>query len=133
MASHLSADQIVSIVSLIDTWPEETRITWEALRTRVGNRLGIWPSRQTLYRHEQISIALKTRKAALRKDRGVVPAGRGVGQLERRLKAELARVERENENYRELVARLQYNAYKHGMTKRELHQPMPQVDRGRTA
>lgn len=127
MASHLSADQIAQVVSLIDTWPEGTALTWEALRGLVESRLYLRPSRQTLHRQDRIRLAYRSRKDALRA--GADGPRRFPNARLNRLDAENARLERELGAAHERLARWQYNAYKHGLTQQQLDAPMPRVDR----
>lgn len=129
MASHLSTDQIAQVVSLIDTWPDGSALTWEALRDRVERRLFIRPSRQTLHRQDHIRIAYRSRKDALRAGAGADRPRRVANARLNRLDAEVARLERELGAAYERLARWQYHAYKHGLTMQQLDAPMPRVDR----
>ena len=54
---------------------------------------------------------------------------RRLEQSLRREMAENARLLAENEGYREKFVRWQYNAYKRGLTERDLEEPLPKADR----
>ena len=86
-------------------------------------------TRQTLARHDEIKAAYDARKRALRKEAPRVGEERGVAQRLRRVVAENDRLRAENARYREQFVQLQYNAYKHGLRKHQLEEPLPKVDR----
>ena len=132
MASHLSTPQIDEIVRLLDGWPSGTKLTWDALLRLVVSRLRIRPTRQTLARHERVLIAFRSRKAALRNPVDVSSEDRVLVHSVRSLRAETDRLRAELASCRERLARWQYNAYKHGLKRRDLDAPVPHVDRGRT-
>ena len=129
MASHLSPDQITSIVSLINTWPEGTRVTWDELGTRIERKLGIRPARSTLSRNKEIAAAYRTRKAHLREGLDSPVLDRFPTKRLKRKTAEVAQLERQVQLFEEQFARWQYNARKYGITKAQLDALMPFVDR----
>lgn len=132
MASHLSTDQIDRIILLVDTWSGEN-LTWKALCDLVESRLFIRPSRQTLHRQERIRNAYRTRKNDLRTGAGTVDQGRVPNNRLNRLTAEVARLEREVDLIQERLARWQFNARLHGLTKQQLDAPLPRVDRAQAS
>lgn len=133
MEKHLSTQQVDTIAEMLDGWSTGTKLTWEALIKRIVRRMRIRPSRQTLARHERIKVAFQTRKAGLRKEGDQGPDDRVLTQQLRRLTAENARLREENERYRERFAQWQYNAFKRGLNKDDLDEPLPEVDRQRSA
>ena len=133
MAKHLSTPQVDTIVEILDGWHTGTKLTWDALIKRIARRMGTRPSRQTLARHERIKVAFQTRKAGLRKEADQGPDDRVLAQRLRRVTAENARLREENERYRERLAQWQYNAFKRGLKKHHLEEPLPEVDRQRSA
>ena len=133
MGKHLSTPQVDTIVEMLDGWPIGTKLTWDALIKRIARRMRVRPSRQTLARHERIQIAFQMRKAGLREEVDQGPNDRVLAQQLRRVTAENARLREENERYRERFAQWQYNAFKRGLKKNDLEEPLPEVDRQRSA
>ena len=133
MASHLSTAQIDAIVALIDGWPLGTKVTWDAVLHLIERRLRLHPTRQTLARHDRVRRAYDVRKAAQRNPLYPCSDVRMLVQTIHRVTAERDRLSADLESAREHIARLQYNAYKHGLKKRDLEAPMPAIDRGQTA
>ena len=133
MGKYLSTPQVDTIVEILDGWHTGTKLTWDALIKRSARRMMIRPSRQTLARHEKIKVAFQTCKARLRKEAGQGADDRGLAQQLRRVTAENARLREENERYRERFAQWQYNAFKRGLKKHDLEEPLPEVDRQRSA
>ena len=99
----------------------------------IGRQLQIGTTRQTLARHGKIKAAYDARKAALRKEAPAAGDGRMLAQRLRRFRAENDRLREENVRYQEQFVRWQYNAYKHGLKEHQLEEPMPKVDRDRSA
>lgn len=129
MASHLSADQIGRIVSLVNTWPEGTQLTWEALGTLVVRDLGLRPARSTLSRNKEIAVAYRTRKGHLREGLDTPAFDRFPTKRLERLTAENAQLKCQVQLLEEQFVRWQYNARKHGMTRAQLDARMPFADR----
>ena len=131
MGTHFTSGDIETIVSVIDHWPAGTTLTWKALLRRCEEH-GIFSTRQTLWRRPEIKLAFHARKETLRAE---CPPRSPESYLESRiraLRAENARLRRENERFSEMFAGWQYNAYKRGIAKHELDQPMPRADRRRS-
>ena len=129
MASHLTPKQIEEIVALIGDWPLGTKLTWEELLRLVVRRIRISPTRQTLARIPEVFSAFRTRKTSLRNYREPSCEERVLVETNRRLSAKNDRLCAKVELCREHVARLQYNAYKHGLKKHELEAPLPFINR----
>ena len=116
----------------MDGWPTGTKLTWKQVVKLVGSRLSMRTTRQTLARDEKIKAAFDTRKTALHKE-GPATADKGVlAQRLHRVTAQRDRLEEENARLGERFVQLQYNAYKHGLTKHQLEEPLPEVDRHRS-
>ena len=90
-------------------------------------------TRQTLARQEKIKVAFDKRKTALRKETPATADNRMLARRLRRVAAERDRLEAENARLRERFVQWQYNAYKHGLTQQQLEEPLPEVDRSRSA
>ena len=132
MAAHLSNRQVEAILDLIDSWPAGTKLTWDALLRRIEARLGVRRTRQALCKHDRIARAVRIRKGQLRdtpmvSERCVIP---NVGV--QRLRSENARLQAEVQALLEERERWEYNAYTHGVTRRQLDAPRLPVDRDRT-
>ena len=126
MASHLTTRHVELIVSLIDSWPGGTRLTWDELRVRLRDRLPSIPTRQALARHHRIKVAFDTRKKRLRVEKPTCPANLEIAAQEiRQLKAKNARLYAENQALLQRFARWLYNAYKHGVTPLQLDEDCP--------
>lgn len=132
MGIHLTKHDIEAVVSVIDAWPSGTRLTWEAVVGRCETQHGIYSTRQTLSRNSEISLAYKTRKETLREERPCRSSGSFLESQLRTLRAENARLRKENERWSQMFGRWQYNAYKHGLTGQQLDQPMPRANRRRS-
>lgn len=89
-------------------------------------------TRQTLARHEKIKAAFDTRKAALHMEGPATVGERVLAQRLHRVTAQRDRLEEENARLRERFVQWQYNAYKHGLTKHQLEEPLPEIDRDRS-
>ena len=133
MAAQLTPDQIDGIVRLLETWPADTALTWEALRRLVRARLALTHTRQTLAQHDAVACAYRAAKASLRARAAECGGNRDLYPLVCRLRVTIDRLEAELALCQQRLVRWQYNAYKHGLKKRDLEAPVPTVDRGRTA
>ena len=132
MGTHLTKDDVEEVVSVLDSWPAGTTLTWDAVLRRCEAQHGIYSTRRTFWRNPKIRLAFKTRKATLRAER---PSRSSASFLEsqiRTLRAENARLSKENQRLSELFAQWQYNAYKRGITEHDLNGPMPRADRRRS-
>jgi hypothetical protein len=148
----LSADDIDLIVDLLTSW--RGRLTWELLEDRVIVVLGRPYSRQALDAHENISRAFKAAKKRSReysranRHRGLDPdddeiSAREAISLKRELAIALARIdsltaklvllEQERNALLQTFATWLYNARNRRMTENDLNQPLPNVERDRTA
>ena len=132
MARHLTAQDRQQIVSILDGWPEDSKLTWDRLLDRIGHRLGITPTRQTLSRDSRIKLAYQNRKEGKPHPVRQSATEKSLRQKVERLKAENARLEKERALFLEMFTRWQYNAHKHGLTEERLVQPLPRIDRGRS-
>ena len=62
MGRHLTEQDRQQIVGILDGWPADSKLTWDRLLDRIGHRLGIHPTRQTLSRDRRIKLAFQSRK-----------------------------------------------------------------------
>ena len=131
MAKHLTDSDRAAIISIINGWPADTRLTWQQLINQIDVILGLRPTRQTLDRHADIKHAFLVCKAA--------PTPRSQSQSVKILQQRNERIEAENtllaaqvETLRQTITQWQYNAYRRGITFEMLTEPLPGIDRDRS-
>ena len=135
MAKHLTEGDVSAIVELIDGWPSE-KLTWEKLCDGARDVVGKRPTRQSLNSHKAIRDAYVARKKGLRRQgiRVVRPANLTMAaERLRNLEAKVEKLRLENNTLLERFVVWQYNAYKHGLSDRDLNEPLPRIDRDRSA
>ena len=133
---NLTDDAIEQIVRLLDAW--SSKLTWDALVDAIVVRLHSRYTRQALYNHQRIRAAYELRKKALRgqadgTNRRKALSPNEVAARIDRLEAENQRLELENQRLLEQFAVWAYNAHLRGLSKDFLSQPLPLVQRDRTA
>ncbi|MPR10988.1 hypothetical protein [Microvirga tunisiensis] len=124
-------DQIVEIVRGIDG-----RRTWPALIAAVHKAVGATYTRQGLFKHEKIRIAMGVERASSQRGAQKTPRPKS-----KELKATLDRLERAEHENAELTILLErmrakfvrwaYNASLRGITEAQLDEPLPPIDRNR--
>ena len=132
MARHLTEQDRQQIVGILDGWPADSKLTWDRLLDRIGHRLAINPTRQTLSRDPRIKLAFQNRKEGKPHPARQSATEKSLRQKFERLKAENARLEKEKALFLEIFTRWQYNAHKQGLTEERLGLPLPRIDRGRS-
>ncbi|MDT4834792.1 hypothetical protein FQZ97_684420 [compost metagenome] len=130
MAKHLTSKDVVTLITLIDSW--EGKLTWELLCDAALPLIGTRPTRQTLSSHAQIKAAFGHKKE--QQKTGFVsskrpPSLRIAEQRIRRLENENDRLKAENSELLVRFTKWQYNAYKHGVSKEKLDADLPKIDR----
>ncbi|MEV8470507.1 hypothetical protein [Ralstonia sp. UNC404CL21Col] len=134
MARHLTDDDILRIVQLLDGW--QGKLTWDALSQACAPIIGLSPTRQTLYHCARVQQAFAGCKERLKS--GVSESLASPGSIriaaERiaRLENENARLRRENSALLQQFVVWQYNAYAMGILDRDLNRALPKIDRGTT-
>jgi hypothetical protein len=135
-AKNLSADDLETIVGILDGWTG--KLTWDLLIQAIARRNRATYTRQALNNHERIKNAFALRKSALagKPSSGNKKAGLPELQaaLERiaRLEGENQRLQMENNRFMEKFATWAYNAHLRGLDEAFLSQPLPVVDRATT-
>lgn len=132
MAAHLTKDDVDQIVSVIDGWPVGTTLTWDALLRRCERQQGIYSTRQTFSRHPAIKLAFQTRKGTLRSERSPRTNESLLEAQNRALRAENARLRKENDRLMRVFVQWLRNAYKHGLRRHHLEEPLPRPRRRRS-
>ncbi len=134
MAKHLTDANIKAIINLIDGWAGE-KITWDKICESCLNVVGKIPTRQSLYLNKNIKQAYETKKKSLKIQgpRKPLPANLKVAADRiKRLESIVTRLTEENNKLHDLFVIWQYNAYKRGITERQLNESLPRIDRDRT-
>jgi len=137
MIVHLVSEgkDIEEICGILDGWPTDKKLTWEAFLSTIQFRLRKSWSRQALDRHDRISQAFKRKKKFLRnlppeeKVREVPEYVKQLYQYIERLEAERDRSKQEATDLLEQFARWAYNAAAKGLTLEVLDAALPPVDR----
>jgi len=134
---NISSDDVADIVSILDGWAG--KLTWGLLIRSIVSRKRVEYTRQALHKHQRIKQAFAVRKKALAvgKVLGIPTVGSPELQaaLERirRLEAENARLEAENQALLGQFACWAYNAHTRGLDHAFLSRPLPTVNRDQTA
>lgn len=130
-ARNLSEADVASIVAIISGW--EGQLTWPAVISAVKKKMRQDYTRQALYAHDLIAQAWRGRKEAL----AIKPVSNEKPRSEEQkriaeLEAEVARLNKQIEDYKDMFARWAYNAHLKKITEEELSEPLLQVYRDPT-
>ncbi|MFT4803096.1 MAG: hypothetical protein ACI9YE_000285 [Psychroserpens sp.] len=129
MARHLTDNDIKNIVSLLDGWNTDSKLTWDNLCELAFKRLKITSTRQTIQKPVRIKTAFKDRKTALKsgQEKPKTPASLSIAAKRiEKLENENARLESESNDLLTQFVVWQYNAYANGMTMEQLNRAMPE-------
>ncbi len=127
----MTKQHIDSIVNLIRGWSDE-KITWKLICIQAKPLVGKLASRQSLQEHEEIYKAYIAKKKglALNAPQTKRPASlRVAADSLARKDSIIFELKEQVRGYKQKFTIWQYNAYKHGLTERQLNQPMPKIDR----
>jgi hypothetical protein len=130
MAKHLTQRDIDKILSILDGW--ENKLSWDELCDAAVIHVGKRPTRQSLSSNKQIKEAFGDKKKRLKNvsQELKTPSSLTIAaQRIKRLEEQNVRLKNENHRLLEQYVVWQYNAYKYGMDKRKLNEPLPKVDR----
>lgn len=132
---HLDAGAISAVVTIIDGWPEGSRMIWDALTDKVGEIVGHRWTRQALERSPTIKAAylasVERSRSGLPK-KVVDPADVVMARRSEALAAEIGELKRKLAAYEERFVRHIHNAQNQGISAGQLAAPMPAVDRRQT-
>ncbi|MBA5688936.1 hypothetical protein [Rugamonas apoptosis] len=125
---------VTAIVDMVRSWPHET-IAWDAICVASGSILGYVPTRQGLNGHQRIKDAVHAKKKLVQAhpvQRQPMPSSLAVASDSiSRLNLIIKALEQENARLLTYVTIMQYNAYANGLTKEQIENPLPKIDRGR--
>ncbi len=130
---RLSAGDVATLLSILETWPTTESVTWDALSKRMEEYSGYLWTRQTLEANVDLKRVYRSRREDRQPTRRVKDP---VEVIHRRqvdaLKAELAQVKHTLAAYEERFILHHYNAHKRGISVPELEAPLAAIDRRRT-
>jgi len=122
---------IAKIVEILDGW--SGKLTWDSLISDVELKLKESYTRQTLAKHARIKSAYDLTKERLKgssmDNKITSPEIQILLQKIEKLEAQNTRLEQENQNLLMQFTTWAYNAYAKGITKDNLNQPLPPIDR----
>jgi hypothetical protein len=127
MAKHLSRLDEKNIIHVINIWPHNQKLTWEALCDEVTLIIGKRPTRQSLSSHSLIAEVFNEKKVKIKRgDKEIVkPANLKIAaQRIKRLQAEVESLTKINNKLSEQFVVWQYNALLHQVTREQLERPL---------
>ncbi|WP_336804070.1 hypothetical protein [Erwinia aphidicola] len=127
MAKHLSRLDQKNIIDVINVWPHNEKLSWEALCDEVTLLVGKRPTRQSLSSHTLIAEVFNEKKLKIKSgERNIVkPANLKIAaQRIKRLQAEVESLTKINNKLSEQFIIWQYNALLHHITREQLDKPL---------
>jgi len=125
MSKHITQNEIKDIVNLLRSW--QFKLSWDLLIKACSENLGIDTTRQALSRKAEIKEEFNIRKRALKTGVDESPRPNSINQAHQkiaRLQKRANELEVQNNLYREMFLRWQFNAERHGVTKQMLDRPL---------
>ena len=136
--AKLSVDDVDRIVSILTSW--QGKLTWDLLVIKVTAVVGRPFTRQALDGHAGIKRAFGLAKERAREGKSTVfksvdisPELATALQRVDNLRSEVILLKHERNSFLETFATWLYNARNRGLTERDLNQPLPPVERHRSA
>jgi hypothetical protein len=130
-AKNLNAQSVLDITRILDVWKGD--LNWELLINEIERATAQRYTRQTLHKHARIFDAFRVTKERLKR---AAPERKTIRSRDQEtielLRAEVKRLEFENDNLLGQTARWGYNARNRGLSLEYLNQPLPPIDRGQT-
>lgn len=134
LAKHLTKLDIEAIINIINGW-KGRKLTWDGICEASEAVVGKKPTRQSLCCNDSIkeAYAAKKKGVMIRGPRISLPSNLNVAaERINKLQNEIDSLKAKNNALLEQFVRWQYNAYKYGLTKHQLNQPLSRIDRERT-
>lgn len=128
MAKHINGYHEKNIIDIINTWPIDKKLTWDALCDRLIGVIGKRPSRQSLSSHVRIAESFNAKKTTIKSGEihTVKPANLKIAsQRIKRLEAENENLKAINNRYLEQFEIWLYNSHIKKITIEELNNPLP--------
>ena len=127
MTQHLTDKDIQNIVSLLDGWDSDKKLTWDTLLELTFKKLNLEMSLPTI-KKQRVRTALKAKQKALKsgQEKPKLPASLSIAANRiDTLENKNSRLEQEQESLLTQFVVWQYNAYANGMTVEQLNRAMP--------
>ncbi|RHW77811.1 hypothetical protein [Colwellia sp. RSH04] len=129
MARHLTDNDINNIVEILDSWPTESKLSWDRLVDAVASEYRYSTTRQTLQKQVRIKKAFDEVKKLLsgnlsNKKKSVPPSLKIAADRLEKKEREIARLKSENQALLEQFQVWLYNANKHEITIEQLSEPI---------
>lgn len=134
LAKHLTGRDVEAIVDIIRGWRNH-KLTWQRICESAAGVIGGKITRQTLNAHQEIKTAYTAKKAGLEVHGPTKPLPSSLtvaAQQIARLQSKSNEQGTQIAGFLELFAKLQYNAYKYGLTEHQLYEELPRINRERT-
>lgn len=129
MAKHLTDNDIKNIISLLDGWGSDNKLTWDNLCELAFKRHNIRTTRQTIQKPLRVKDAYKDKKEELKFGviKPKVPASLNIAANRiNKLENENERLKKEQSNLLAQFVVWQYNAYANGISVDELNRAIPE-------
>jgi hypothetical protein len=129
VAKHLTDNDINNIISLLDGWDINHKLTWDNLCSLALKIFKLSSTRQTIQKPVRIKEAFINKKKALKF--GIVnsktpPSLNIASKRIDKLESENKRLKQEQNNLLAQFVVWQYNAYAHGLTIDQLNRSIPE-------
>lgn len=135
MSSPITKKQLEFIAATIREWPANEKLTWDSICSAAELELGYIPTRQALAKKTILVNAYKTRKSEIKSRNSAlasVPVPKSmaaaIDQI-LKLKLETAQLKAELNSMAQVAQRLIHNASLHGLSKAQLMEKLPRIDR----
>lgn len=135
MSSPITTRQIERIAESIREWPQDTKLTWDAICAAAELELGYIPTRQALASKTVLVNSYHTRKAEIKNRHKALtstPTPKSMAAAIDtiiKLQEEKEQLKAELNNMALVVQRLIHNASLHGLSRAQLMAPLPKLDR----
>ena len=127
MSKHLTDKDIQNIVSLLDGWDIDRKLTWDKLLGLVLKKLKLEISLPTI-KKQRVRKAFEDKKNAIKsgQEKLKLPASLSIAaKIIETLENKNSRLEKEQESLLTQFVVWQYNAYANGVTVEQLNRAMP--------
>jgi len=127
---HMTEKQEEEICDLIKNWPLDAKLSWPSIVEVVKKRFGLKFTRQTLWSHECVAIAYRTRKELIAQNKNRKYSKKSMSlktALETvvKLEKQISLLETENNMLHSQFARWAHNAQNTGLSFDLLNKPLP--------
>ena len=135
MSSAITQKQLTQLAELIRNWPIEAKLQWIPICGQAKKILGYIPSRPALSNKPILANAYKTRKAEIKLRYATLASVPNPKSMPAAVD-QIIRLKQENEQLKAEINLMGqtaqlfiHNASLHGLTKEQLTQPLPKLNR----